>query len=463
MPHLPGARALSRALVSRLVLHVTVLAAITACSGDRLAAPSRGRLAIRSGNAQRGAPGQPLEQPIIVVVRDAMGAPVAGVRVSWTADDGGSISPSQSRTDGDGTASAMWTLGPGLAIHRGRALADGYDMVQFTASTPRDDELPFDVVQPLVLSTYEGLGQTVHPDFVATGAEWTHSADYLFITPYPNGNATFENPSIYDSPDLLRWTPPTGVSNPIAPPTTGYNSDPDAVFVPERDELWLYFRQVTSENVIRLTKSSDGVHWSTPMVAAHAPNHEIISPTVVRRTATDWLMWSVNGNVGCTGSSTTVELRRSPDGMNWSAPTTVSLSQPGLYPWHIDVEWIPSRNEFWALYNAKTPASCTTGAVYLATSADGVQWTTYPSPVLVHGAIREFQDVVYRSTFAYDETSDAVTIWYSGARFEAGNYIWRSAVQRRLRTDLFATVAAPPSRTAATAPTRAVPALVDFP
>ena len=117
--------------------------------------------------------------------------------------------------------------------------------------------------------------------------------------------------------------------------------------------------------------------------------------------------WSVNGNVGCTGSSTTVELRRSPDGMNWSAPTTVSLSQPGLYPWHIDVEWIPSRNEFWALYNAKTPASCTTGAVYLATSSDGLQWTTYPSPVLARGAIPELQDVVYRSTFAYDDASDA--------------------------------------------------------
>ena len=428
-----------------------------------MAAPWRGRLAVRSGDAQRGAPGQPLEQPIIVVVRDAMGTPVGGVRVTWTAEDGGSITPPQSMTDADGNASAEWTLGQGLAIHRGHALAVGYEMVQFTASTPRDGELPFDVVQPLVLSTYEGSGQTVHPDFVATGGEWTRSADYLFITPYPNGNATFENPSIYDSPDLLRWTVPLGATNPIAPPTAGYNSDPDAVFVPERNELWLYFRQVTSENVIRLTKSSDGVHWSTPVEAAHAPNHEIISPTVVRLTPTDWLMWSVNGNLGCTGSSTTVELRRSPDGMAWSAPTTVNLSQPGLFPWHIDVEWIPSRNEFWTLYNAKTPGSCTTGAVYLATSADGVQWTTYPSPVLAHGAIPEFEDVVYRSTFSYDEKSDAVTIWYSGARYEAGNYIWRSAVQRRMRTDLFATIAAPPPRAAAMTAPRAAPPLLDFP
>src|SRR5690242_12461875 len=408
MPHLRGARALSRALVSQVVLGTICLASL-ACGTDHLAAPSRGHLMVSSGNAQRGSPGKPLEQPIVVVVRDASGTPVSNVRVSWIVDDGGSIDPSSTVTDGAGTASALWTLGTSLSIHRGRALATGYDAVQFTASTPRDGELPLDVIQPLVLSTYEGSGQTVHPDFVATGPEWTHSANYLFITPYPNGNATFENPSIYDSSDLLKWSSPLGVTNPIASPSDGYYSDPDGVFVPERNELWLYFRKVSTENMIFLTRSTDGVRWSTPAIVAHAPNHEIISPTVVRRSPTDWLMWSVNGNLGCTGLNATVELRRSSDGSSWSAPTTVALSQPGLYPWHIDVEWIASRNEFWALYNTKTPGSCTTSAVYLATSADGVHWTTYASPVLAHGAIPELQDVVYRSTFSYDDASDAVT------------------------------------------------------
>ena len=462
MPHPRGARAISRALIRRIILGAACAAAL-ACSGEPLAAPSRGHIAVSSGNAQRGSPGKPLEEPIVVTVRDPSGAPVPNVRVSWIADDGGSIDPVTGVTDITGTVSALWTLGPSLSIHRGRALASGYDPVQFTASTPRDGELPLDVIQPLVLSTYEGSGQTVHPDFVATGVEWTYSANYLFITPYPNGNATFENPSIYDSADLLKWSAPLGATNPIASPSDGYFSDPDAVFVPERNELWLYFRQVTSENVIRLTTSADGVHWSAPTVVAHAPNHEIISPTVVRRSPTDWLMWSVNGNLGCTGLDATVELRRSGDGTTWSAPTTVTLSQPGLYPWHIDVEWIASRREFWALYNTKTPGSCTTSAVYLATSADGVQWKTYPSPVLARGAIPELQDVVYRSTFAYDDASDAVTIWYSGARYDAGNYVWRSAVQRRLRSDLFATITALPARASILAPPRDVPPLRDFP
>jgi hypothetical protein len=71
------------------------------------------------------------------------------------------------------------------------------------------------------------------------------------------------------------------------------------------------------------------------------------------------------------------------------------------------------------------------------------------------------RDVVYRSTFAYDPASDAVTLWYSGARYDAGNYIWSSAVQRRLRADLFATISTP-ARAAATAPV-ALPPLTNFP
>ncbi len=432
-----------------------------ACGGERTTMPrSRGKIAISSGNAQRGSPGLRLDQPIVLVVRDGFGAPVGGVHVTWIADDGGVMDPPESITDANGFASATWTLGPG-PMHRGRAVATGFLTAELTASADVNAELPLDVIVPLDLKTYDGSGQTVHPDYVATGPEWTHAGQYLFITPYPNGNANFENPSIFESEQPTRWLVPDNVTNPIESPHDGYLSDPDAVFVPERNEVWLYFRQVTNENTIRLTTSRDGVAWTTPIDVTHAPNHEIISPSVVRRTPNDWLMWAVNGNAGCTGSSAAVELRRSINGVDWSVPETVALTQPGFSPWHIDVEWIPSRNEFWALYNVKTAGSCTTSAVYLATSTDGVHWTTYPSPVLARGAIDELRDVVYRSSFAYDPSSDAVTIWYSGARFDGSNYSWHSAVQRRLRVDLFSTIAAP-AKAALVAPV-ALPQLREFP
>lgn len=453
-----GSGAFRRVPVARAAGLVLVAGAL-ACHDGRLTAPARGHLAIESGNAQRGSPGQPLELPLVATVHDASGAPTAGVTVSWIADDGGTIAPPTSITDAQGSVSATWTLGIDPSFHRARAVADGYEAIAFTAST--DPLLPLDVIQSLALRTFDGSGQTVHPDYVAVGPEWTHADRYLVLTPYPNGNPNYENPSIYQSADLVDWTAPDGVVNPIDAPVTGYDSDPDALYVPEQNELWLYFRQVTDENVIRLTKSRDGVHWSLPVTVAHAPDHEIISPTVVRRAPDEWLMWSVNGNVGCGGPSTTVELRRSSNGVDWSPPETVELTQPGVFPWHIDVEWVQSRGEFWALYNAKTAGSCTTPAVYLATSTDGVHWITFPSPVLARGANDALRDVVYRSTFAYDPGSDAITLWYSGARYEAGSYIWRSAVQRRLRADLFATVNSP-ARAATAAPV-ALPPLTNFP
>ena len=58
-------------------------------------------------------------------------------------------------------------------------------------------------------------------------------------------------------------------------------------------------------------------------------------------------------------------------------------------------------------------------------------------PVIVKGRIPEFQDIVYRTSFAYDPLTDAVTFWYSGAKFQAGSYVWSAAVERRHRSDLF--------------------------
>ncbi len=79
----------------------------------------------------------------------------------------------------------------------------------------------------------------------------------------------------------------------------------------------------------------------------------------------------------------------------------------------------------------------------LATSRDGVVWTTYPSPVLRRGAIPALADIVYRATFSWDATSDAVTIWHSGAKYGEGGYEWRAAIERRSRAELFRTVSQP--------------------
>ena len=148
-------------------------------------------------------------------------------------------------------------------------------------------------------------------------------------------------------------------------------------------------------------------------------------------------MWSVDGGpAGCSNQTAYVDLRRSDDGIHWGAPEQVALDQPGGYPWHIDVKWVRPLHEYWALYNLKSAGNCVTPAVYLATSPDGVQWTTHRNPGLQRGAIDAFADIVYRSSFVYTKSDDMVTFYFSGARYDGDRYVWSGAVARRTRASL---------------------------
>jgi hypothetical protein len=426
------------------------LLALLACGETAPPVPAA-TFGVEEGNGQIGAPGEPLAAPIVVFLRDAAGAPLSGARVSFAAHDGGTIAPAEATTDAAGRARAWWTLGAGAAEHAGTARAPDGRTVPLRAVADPVGLPPIDVVHPLAIETYDGSGQVVHPDEVTVPPSWGGGAPRrLAITPYPGGDARWENPSLFAGGWGATWWLEQGAPNPVVLPNAGYLSDPDVVFVPELDELRLYYRQVDDANRILLVRSDDGRRWSSPVELLRGPNHTVISPSVVRRSPTEWLMWTVNGRGGCGASSAAVELRRSADGLRWSAPVEVALEQEGFFPWHIEVRWIPALGEYWALYNVKTAGSCTTPAVFLATSADGIRWTTYPSPVLARDAIPEFAHIVYRSTFAYDPTRDEVTLWYSGARWTGAGWIWRAAVQRRARAALLGSLASstdlPPTR-----------------
>jgi hypothetical protein len=293
--------------------------------------------------------------------------------------------------------------------------------------------------QTISFVTFDGSGQVVHPDWAFTPMDWFPHRQHLAITPYPGGNSYYELPSEYASENGMEWYTPEGGTNPVAlHPERGYLSDPDQLYNPDAGELWMYYRGVDTENRIFLIRTGDGVTWTPKREVVSGPNHTVISPSVVRLKEGTWMMWSVNGgSTGCVGSTATVELRRSRNGTAWSPPITVNLNQPGFYPWHIEVQWIPSLRQFWAVYNVKAPGGCVTPALYLATSDDGVNWQTYSSPVLARDAIPELRDIVYRSTFSYDPASDAVTFWFSGARFTGVGYRWAAAMGRMDRVELF--------------------------
>lgn len=422
-----------------LIAATLLIASLAGCA-DRTAPAAPAEIRPAEGVNQVAPAGGVLPQPIVAQVVDEQGDPVPGVTVTWIAESDGRINPVSKVSDRNGKVGARWILGPRAGPNRATVGTDGVAPATFTALAESPDEVPIGTIHLLHPPTYDGSGQMVHPDFArAAGVAFGHP-DHLAITPYPFGDAKFENPSMFVAegrPD--HWALEPGTPNPVARADAGYLSDPDIVFDPDAGELRLYYRQATGDNIIWLTRSKDGVHWDDPLEVARRPSHQIVSPAVVRRGPGDWLMWSVNSGIrGCSAEQTTVELRRSSDGIAWSAPQPVALSQAGLWPWHIDVRWIPERREFWALYNAKLSQTCTTPVVFIVTSPDGITWRVADRPVISKGRIPELADVVYRSTLDYDAGTDVITFWYSGARYDGGRYVWSAAVERRLRQEVFA-------------------------
>ena len=418
-------------------------AVLVAVACQDAAAPEQRHLEVTAGDGQHASVGAALPDYVVVQLRDAAQRPVSGARVAWTvpADRADVITAEGAATDAAGRARARWQLDTTPGRHALSVAAAGAPPVNVSAWA---DPVQTGSVHTLLLVTYDGSGQLVHPDFARVPGSWGGGPLRLVGTPFPRGDTRFENPSLFAGASLIAWQVPAGVQNPLVLPAGGYLSDPDLLYDPDAGELRIYYRHVTAENEIWLIRSADGVRWSTPVLTVHAPNHVIVSPAVVRRGPGEWLMWSVNaGAFGCSGSSTSVELRRSTDGLAWSNPEVVALREPGLFPWHLDVEWIAPRKEYWAVYPVKVPGSCTTALLRFATSADGVHWRTYPSPVLVRGVIGELQDVVYRSTMDYDAATGNVTLWYSGARWDQSAYAWHLAWEQLSETALFARVTTP--------------------
>src|SRR5215218_248585 len=80
-------------------------------------------IAMVSGDEQSGVAGAALVTALVVVVTDEQGGGVEGASVTWSAQDGGSVSAPTVTTGPNGRASVQWTLGPGLGQQTATATA----------------------------------------------------------------------------------------------------------------------------------------------------------------------------------------------------------------------------------------------------------------------------------------------------------------------------------------------------
>ena len=341
---------------------------------------------------------------------------------------------------------SSWSISVTLVTMLLLCACGGHDAVTEATLAPIEDasgldeaELPgASLVAPVQISvaTYEGSGELVHPDAAVFPARWQGKRYWFSGTPYPAGNPRFENPSIYYGRYSSEMRVPLGVTNPIvAAPPSGYMSDPDLVHDPDSDELRMYYRKTMQDlDEVLFTTSRDGVHWSPARLVVTSPRYSLISPSIVRESATAWRMWTVNASPqGCysTLTETTLQQRRSADGVTWGEPELVTLRLPGRVPWHWDVQYVAAKSEYWALVAAYPDgATCSRTSVYFARSADGTTWNVSPTALLGPGEFEPLRDMVYRSSFHYHEGSDAVSVWFSGGRLEGNAFRYAIASAR---------------------------------
>jgi len=265
--------------------------------------------------------------------------------------------------------------------------------------------------------TYDGSGQAAHPDVVFSPEGWGSPNAYhyyMMMTPYPDGNENFENPSLLASNDGLLWQVPPGVTNPLRPGAAGgYNSDPDILFA--EGQLRAYYCWAAGpggDDTSRVLtfSSEDGVNWSDTTQVLKAPNY-LVSPTLLVEDST-FMMWYVKTE-NCWSDTSTVHRRLSSDGFNWGSEETVSLSLDGWVTWHLDVQ--PIDSGYVMLVAAyREELSCESTALFWAQSSDGLIWSMSSTPLLQAGSSGWDEDLIYRSSFLVED--DTCRIWYSARR-----------------------------------------------
>ena len=84
------------------------------------------QIAVATGDDQTGPVGSRLPDPLVVLVTDQFGNPVAGVPVDWDAS-AGSVEPASTTTDDEGHAETRWTLGSSTGTQSVTAASAGLD------------------------------------------------------------------------------------------------------------------------------------------------------------------------------------------------------------------------------------------------------------------------------------------------------------------------------------------------
>ena len=268
---------------SRWLFRSAALSLLVACGGGGdggTGANAPASINITAGNAQIGAAGAQLADSMTVVVRDAQGAALGGVTVTWAVGTGGgSVSPTSATTNSGGFARAARTLGPSAGAQTATATVSGLTPVGFNATAQvqgavnivnaiagpiSDTTLGSSTLTVLVTDQVGAPVQGVTVNWTATGGQVsspsvaTNAAGHSSVT-YTYGASTASNYSataavsgLVGSPVVITLAATAGNATQIAK-TLGDNTS----IAPNGQQLL----QVTVRDARNNPKSGVPVNW----------------------------------------------------------------------------------------------------------------------------------------------------------------------------------------------------------
>lgn len=304
----------------------------------------------------------------------------------------------------------------------------------------------------LNIPTDDGSGQCVHPsviDFLTEHniPEWNGFRYWMAMTPHPFTNAKKENPNIVASNDGITWVVPPGIINPIDKITTDTVkenlADPDMIYNPDSNQLWLYYmhRNSTTDilatiNLIKINKNL--THTKPVPVLIYRKNDSltIVSPCIWRESRQKWHMWAVKLIL-----PNYMVYMFSKDGIHWSKENLVMnkdgqcpVHEIGYRPWHISCKpnYREKRIEF--MINGSRGAWETSPPyktnLLLFAVADmknpGQMRMPVNVPILFNpGEVHKWDyPIIYRTSFTinYKDNKCFYRLWYSAASYQYGTW-----------------------------------------
>lgn len=236
-----------------------------------------------------------------------------------------------------------------------------------------------------------------HPSVVYIPDTFMHATIWLATTPYPRGNASYENPCIYYNVNqsLIDFLPIK--SNPIHNrPMQGCNSDVDLLYY--NHKLYSIIRECYNGKYareIKIQSSSDGQQWSNAIHVysnVDVKGEAVMSPAIINY-ENQFFIYHLNGNSGNdpTANCLGIEIMRgtnldNPDFKFFKSGRFINQDTLQIEPWHFDL--FIYKRILWSVLCAPDHSHGPTRRMftYLAYSTNFIDFTILKKPLIADHA-----------------------------------------------------------------------------